>query len=364
MNHISKKIMALICYVLTLMQGCSVELSPGSFSKYSYEFLGAFDTAIQFMGYARNEREFADMARLGEDRFMELHRLFDIYNDYDGINNIKTINDNAGVKPVTVDSEIIDLILFSKEWHRRTGGAVNIALGSVLGVWHFYREIGLSDPASAMVPPIDKLREAAKHTDIDKVIVDERENTVYLEDRNMRLDVGAVAKGYATELVARELREKGYDSFIISSGGNVRVEGKPADSSRSKWGIGIQDPAGNPLNPDDTPLDTAFIDRGSVVSSGDYQRYYIVNGKRYHHIIDPESLMPADHFRAVTIYAADSGEADFLSTTVFILPYDQGLKLVQSLDGVEALWIMPDGTIEATDGMKKMLKKMGGASNK
>ena len=141
-----------------MLQGCSNPMA--GYTKYSYEFLGSFDTVVQFIGYAKNQSEFEGMAKSGETRFMELHRLFDIYNDYDGINNIKTINDNAGVEPVRVSQEIIDLIEFSKAWHDRTGGTVNIAMGPVLSIWHEYREHGLNNPDDASLPPMERLIEA------------------------------------------------------------------------------------------------------------------------------------------------------------------------------------------------------------
>lgn len=180
----------------------------------------------------------------------------------------------------------------------------------------------------------------------------------------MKLDVGAVAKGFATEIVARELMDAGFDSFIINSGGNIRAVGKPLDGVRNKWGVGIQNPDENPLIPDTPSLDTAFIDNGSLVTSGDYQRYYVVNGERFHHLIDPSTLMPANHYRAVTVMTRDSGLADFMSSAVFLQPFDESKALVEKIEGLEALWIMKDGTMEATEGMKKVLKEMGGASNK
>jgi len=332
------------------------------YSKYSYEFLGAFDTVIQFVGYAKSEQEFETMVKAGQKRFEELHKLFDIYNDYEGINNIKTINDNAGITPVKVSPEIISLIEFCKEWYYKTGGVVNIALGPVLSIWHEYREEGLINPEKARIPDIELLKQANLKTDIEKVKINKEESTVFLEEAGMKLDVGAVAKGFATEIVAKELEEQGYTSFIISGGGNIKIVGKPLGGNRSKWAIGIQDPDGNPLIPNSETVDTVYANDTSIVSSGDYQRFYVVDGKRMHHIIDPETLMPASRYRAVTVMTPDSGLADLLSTTIFILPYDQGRRLVESLENVEALWIFPDGTITATENMKKVLKNLGGAT--
>ena len=201
-----------------------------------------------------------------------------------------------------------------------------------------------------------------KFTDISKVIVDSDKKTVFLEDKSMRLDVGAVAKGYASEVVSKELKAAGYNSFIISSGGNVRTVGQPLDGTRTKWGIGIQNPEGNPLDPNDPPLDIVFLRDQSVVTSGDYQRYYKVGEKTYHHLIDPKTLMPADYYRSVTIVTENSGLADFMSTTLFLTPFEEGKQLADRLD-IDAVWIMKDGTMRTTDNIKNMMKNLGGAKS-
>jgi len=356
-----KKLLIIIMILSLLLSSCSIKHNSG-YTKYSYEFLGTFDTIVQIVGYARSSDEFETMAEICQKRFEELYKLFDIYNDYYGINNIKTINDNAGIKPVEVKQEIIDLLTFSKEWYSKTNGKCNVALGSVLSIWHDYRERGINDPEAAEIPPYDLLKEAEKYTDINKVIIDDENNTVYLEDKNLRLDVGAVAKGFATEIAAKELIEKGYTSFIISSGGNVRTVGKPLDGSRKKWGIGIQNPDGNLNDPNDPSLDVLYINDKSLVTSGDYQRFYEVDGKRYHHLIDPATLMPAEYYRAVSVMTEDSAVADFMSTTMFLTPYEEGLKLAESL-GVDVIWIMKDGTIKATENAMKVMKNLGKATN-
>ena len=156
-----KKLYLLILIIAIFISGCSGDRS--GYIKYSYEFLGAFDTVVQFIGYAKTRDEFEKMAEIVEKRFLELHKLYDIYNDYEGINNVKTINDNAGIKPVEVSREIIDLILFSKEWYNKTNKKCNIAMGAVLSIWHDYREEGINDPENAKVPPLDILR---RHTNI------------------------------------------------------------------------------------------------------------------------------------------------------------------------------------------------------
>ncbi|MGE5579412.1 MAG: FAD:protein FMN transferase [Bacillota bacterium] len=335
----------------------------GRLTKYTDTFFDTFDTAVTVVAYTKTESEFDAFFDQIHARFQELHKLYDIYNSYEGVSNVRTINLNAGVAPVKVPKELIDLIDFSKEWYRKTNGQTNIAMGAVLQIWHEYREAGIADPESAQLPPMEALLEAAKHIDIDKVIVDRAASTVYLEDPRMSLDLGAVAKGYATELVAKEAQDAGLVSAVISSGGNVRAIGKPLDGVRERWGIGIQDPSKSILTEEENLLDVVFINDASVVSSGDYQRYYVVDGKRIHHLIDPETLMPGEHFRAVTVVTPDSGIADFMSTTLFLMPLEEGKALAKEV-GVDAVWVLPDGTVEMTEGFASIAKSRGATGAK
>lgn len=334
-------------------------LQANRYHRYADSFFDTFDTVVTVVAYTRSEQEFREYFDRIQARFRELHKLYDIYNDYPGINNIKTINDNAGVRPVTVSKEIIDLLKFALEWHSRTTGKTNIAMGPVLRIWHDYREEGKAFPEEARIPPMEVLREAAKHTDISKIVIDEDKSTVYLADRNMSLDVGAVAKGFATELVAREIESAGLRSGLISAGGNVRCIGTPPGGPDRTWAVGIQYPSTAAVPSQENLLDIIDIPGGSVAASGSYQRYYVVDGRTYHHIIDPETLMPADFYLSVTIWAPDAGVADFLSTEAFLLPYESSRSLVESLPGVEALWVMPDGRVLATPGMSRVMRSLG-----
>ena len=354
-----KRTAAVVAAILLMSALVGCKKAGNTYSKYGNSLFDVFNTLITVVAYTQNEEEFdshfADMSA----RFRKLHQLYDIYNDYQGVNNFKTINDNAGVRPVKVDKEIIDLLLFAKDWYRRTGGKPNVAMGAVLRIWHNYREEGQNDPENAKLPPMEYLREAAKHTDIDKVVIDAENSTVYLADPRMSLDVGAVAKGYATEIVAREMAEAGLKSALISSGGNIRAIGKPIDGVRERWKVGIQNPDESIVPDEQNVLDVIFINDYSVASSGDYMRYYVVDGRVLHHIIDPATLMPADYYRAVTVTTKDAGVADFMSTTLFLLPYEQSRALAESIDGVEAVWVMPDGEVRATDGMKAVMRSQG-----
>ncbi|WFA07870.1 FAD:protein FMN transferase [Tissierella sp. Yu-01] len=358
-----KKISTILVVMLIIssLVGCSAE---PKYEKYSDTFFDTFDTITQIVGYTQTEEEFQGYVDKIHERMLELHKLFDKYNTYEGINNIKTINDNAGIEPVKVEKEIIDLILFSKDLYEKTGKETNIAMGAVLKIWSGYRDIAESDPSRAELPPMEDLLAANEHTDINKVIVDVESSTVYLEDPEMSLDVGAVAKGYATEIVAEEIQETGFTSGIISAGGNVRTIGKPLDGIRERWGIGIQNPDSYTDSTVDSVLETVFINDASVVTSGDYQRFYMVGDKVIHHLIDPKTLMPGEYYRAVSIITPDSGVADFLSTTAFLIPFEESKALIESYENAEALWVFSDGTVEATEGMKKIMKSYGATGAK
>lgn len=335
--------------ITAAVTGCS--LSPASEAKrYQAEFLTLFDTATKIVGYADSEEEFKEQVQIVYDELEKYHQLYDIYNDYDGINNIKTINDKAGVEPVVVDERIIDLLLLGKDMYEKTEGKLNIAFGSVLSIWHEYRTDGLNDPENAKLPPMEKLIEANKHVDIDKVIIDEEKSTVYLEDADMSLDVGSIGKGYAVEQAAKAAKEAGVTSMLMSVGGNIRGIGVKGDGER--WKVGIQNPFDEEA---EEYLKKVYIEDVSLVTSGDYQRYYEVEGKRYHHIINTDTLLPAENFTAVSILCADSGIADALSTSVYNMTYEEGLSFIEGLEGVEAMWIFKDRTIKYSSGFEKSL---------
>lgn len=358
---------ALLCALslaLTPLTGCSVSDGEAPvYPRFSMSFFDTFDTLITIVGHAPDEDTFKRTTEEAHALFQRLHKLYDGYNAYEGINNLHTLNREAAKGPVTVEPELMDLLLFCQEKQPLTCGAVNVALGAVLQIWHDYRETGLSDPFSAELPPMDALQRAAGHADMNDVLLDPVQRTVRFTDSELQLDLGAVAKGYATELVAQQMLASETPSFIINAGGNVRVGNQPLDGKRKAWGIGIQDPRGNVLSDASSDIkETFFVSNLSLVSSGDYQRYYFVAGERYHHLIDPATLMPGVHYQAVTVLCEDSGLADLLSTAVFLLPYEQSRELVGSLEGVDALWILPDGSVRMTDGAAQFAKSAGATS--
>lgn len=338
-----KRIAAILLIIAALFAPCGCKKTD---AKYQYAFFDVFDTVTELTIYAENEAAAADAARTAHERLIYLNKLYDIYNEYDDAVSLMAVNASAAKAPVSVSDETMAMLKFAKEAYTLTGGRVNAAMGSVLSIWHDYREAGLADEANAALPPMELLEKAAEHTDINSIVLDEANGTVFFTDSMVRLDVGAIAKGFAGQIVTDGLNariEAGeISAALISLGGNVCAAGTKPNGEA--WQIAVQDPRGS------DNAATASIASGYVVTSGDYQRYYTVNGVRYNHIIDPDTLMSADKYASVTVISSDGALADALSTALFIMDTGEGRALIDSIDGAEALWIAKDGGITRTDG--------------
>ena len=322
-----------------------------------YSWLGwdAFDTITNVIGNASSEDEWnAQMKALHED-LLEYHKLYDIYNTYEGMTNLATLNQMAGQGPVQVDERIMALLQEAKRVYAQTNGKVNVAAGAVLSLWHDARTAAQDDPNHAALPDTAALQQAAEHCNIDDLVMDEAAQTVELKDPAMRLDVGSIGKGFAVEACAKAAQARGLASASISVGGNIRTIGLRADGS--SWSLGVEDPR---QNAEQAALYSLSLPGGeSLVTSGDYQRYFTVDGKNYHHLIDLDTLYPAKYWNSVTVIAPDSGLADGLSTGLFCMDYEQGKALADRIDGVEACWIrVENGQIQAqfTEGFKALVE--------
>lgn len=350
----------IVCSFL-LLCGCKKE----TYEYYTKRFVGPFDTITTYITYAKSEDDFHRQCEFIDEKLNYYNNLFDKYNDYSGINNVKTINDQAGKEAVQVDEDLIDLIDLSIQRNKEISSKVNIAFGSVIDIWHDYRESAENHNGIGKVPTLEELQKANEHVNLDCIKVDKEKKTVYIEDEFVSIDVGATAKGYAIELIKQGLIDMGVDNFLLSGGGNVASHGERKikkegsfylDDCQDKYCVGIESPQdGNYSKSEgDSENEAILVVQGeSIVTSGDYQRFYEdVNGIKYHHLIDPDTLYPAVYFRSVSIVTEDSGLADFLSSAVFLMTYEDGLKLINSLDGVEAIWLLEDGKIKMSDGLK------------
>ena len=307
--------------------------------RYTTTWFDLFDTVTILVGYADSEAEWEQQTEALHEELLHYHRLFDIYNHYDGITNLYDVNAAAAAAPVAVESDLYDFLQFAVQIEQRTGGACNVAAGAVLRLWHDARE-----QASPVPPAAGALAEAGQHCSIGSLLLNDAAQTVYFADPALQLDVGAVGKGYAVELAAQHAEQNGVTSMLLNVGSNVRAIGaKPGGES---WLTGVE----NPWESGGEMVDTVELGPGEcLVISGDYQRYFEYEGVRYHHLIDLTTLQPARYQSAVAVYCLGSDLGDAYSTALFCLPEEDGRPLAAEA-GLDVLWMHPDGTTTATDG--------------
>lgn len=359
------KVSLLLVFVL-ILGACSKKLEARD--KIFYE---TFDTSIRYLSYTASEKEFEEEYQLVYDEFNRLNKLYDNFNTYKGLTNVKSLNENAGKGPIKVEDDLFNLIKFSIDNYEKTNGRLNIAMGSVIKLWTDARNHNMDQgldiennhneipEEDKIIPSDSQLKQAGEHMDIKNIVLDETNKTVEIKDPNMLIDLGAVAKGYATELVAQKLEEKGVKHASINAGGNVRTIGSPGDG-RKNWGIGIQNPD---LKSQDN-LEVLFIGETSVVTSGDYQRYFTKDGVKYHHIIDPDTLKPNGEFSSVTIVTRDSGLADYLSTVIFLSSKEEAEKIISNYEDVKVLWYSNKDGMSFTKDLAQFMKSEGAVSGK
>ncbi len=326
-----KKILPII-FILLLFSGCIQQNKP-----FTAEYFDVLDTYCTVTIYDTDKETFETIKKELHSELQRYDELFNIYKDFDGVNNIKTINDNAGIAPVEVDDDIINILKNCKNYYDVSNGKVNVAMGAVLSIWHDYREKALD--GDSKIPSQEELTNAEKHIDINTLEIDEEKHTVYLTDEYSSLDLGAVAKGFIADKTKEFLTEKGIESAIVSLGGNVIVIGTPPN--KESWIVGVQ----NPDTESSSYVATLEVKSGSAVTSGDYQRYYEYEGKRYCHIIDSDTLYPAEYFRSVTVMCENSELADAMSTALFASDLESGKEIAKKMN-LKVMWLFRDGSIE------------------
>lgn len=294
-----------------------------------------FDTVISFSSEC-TQNEFDQYVTTIKEKYTYYNNLFDQYHAYDGINNVYTINHDSYKTPVSVDPDLIECIQISFEMNK-LNSKFDITQGNLLSLWHTYRSEGISlnnKGENGHLPSNDEILSSLSHFGTDKVRI--KNNTIQLLDSEMTIDLGGIAKGYATQKVKEELIRMGCKHGFINAGGNIVLIGNKTNGD--PWSVGVQDPdSGSSL------LAIKLNKDKSIVTSGDYQRFYTVNNEKYTHIIDPSTGYPAKYLRSVTVICNDSAKADALSTTLFCMSYTEGLDLIKELKknmDVDAIWII------------------------
>ena len=313
-----KTIALLLALLLFACVGCEAQPKPLQRTDY------LLDTVVTLTLYDARE---ADL----DAAFKEIRRLNDLLDAYDPFSDLGWVQAAAGVKPVAVSPETMELLLFAKEMYERTGGYLDATVGPLIDLWDIR-------------PTESELNRALGLLGMEDLVLDEAQGTAYLPRPGMRLDLGAFAKGYIADKIKALLLDRGVKSAVLDLGRNILLIGEKPDGA--PFSIGVQ----SPMNSGDLLRVLSLRDK-SLVTSGTYERYFEHDGRRYHHVLDPFTGFPADRdLLAVTVLSDSSLWGDALSTACLLLGEEEGLKLVDSIPQAEALFVRADGTVVTSAG--------------
>jgi len=284
----------------------------------------------------------------------ELHRIAELADGFPEpgtaayrSSDVSQINAQAGRQPVKVAPDTMAMLQLAKKYSELSEGGFDVTIGPLMELWGF----GGKNPH---IPAPEKIQAALALVGSKDLILNEHQQTAFLRRVGMKLDLGAIAKGYATEKALQVIKAHGVRKALIDAGGNIRVLG--TNTKDSPWRIGIKDPRRS-----EGIVAVLSLEDASAVTSGDYYRFFEVSGKRYHHIIDPRSGYPAAENIAVTAVTADAGLSDVLSTVFFVLSPEKSLEMAQKL-GAGVLMITADRRILHTTALKVRVDVPTGAN--
>jgi thiamine biosynthesis lipoprotein len=272
--------------------------------------------------------------------FQEIRRLEQLLSTWIETSELSRVNQAAGREPVPVSADTFDLLTRSLEAAEHTDGGFNIAIGPVVQLW--------SVTEAQRIPSAMELDIARPYVDYRRIRLDPVRRTVFLEKAGMRLDVGGIGKGFAAEKTAALMRELGATGGLVAAAGDIRAFGRRANGTA--WPIGIQHPRES-----GTVLGTLEAADEAVSTSGDYERFFIKDGVRYHHILDPETLQPARLCQSITIVAPDAAWADALATGVFVMGPVKGMALIERL-GFGAVIVDAAGRVTVSSRLRDRVR--------
>jgi thiamine biosynthesis lipoprotein len=325
-----------------------VVCAAGAFSILRKEpALGQYDgghrlvmgTFARVVAIAESGRE---AARCAEAAYNEIKRIDGLMSDFKSDSEIGEVNRDAFRRPVQVGEETFEVVQRSIEFSRLSAGAFDITVGPLVDLW--------KAAADANSEPNDAELDGAKaRVGYEKLIVDSADRTIRFQVDGMRLDLGAIAKGYGVDKAIEVLKAKGAQGGMVEIGGEVRCFGQ-APKGKTAWTVGLQDPANTSVLPGDAAalLMVLQLDDAAVATSGDYQQFVIVEGKRHSHIIDTKKAIGAEGLSSVTIIADNCTDADALATAVSVMGAEKGLRLIEGFEGAEAILVGPGPKYEMT----------------
>ena len=276
------------------------------------------------------------------DVFREFDRLEDLMSTWRAGSDVLRLNAAAGMGPVRLSPEVIEVLAIARRYSELSGGKFDVTFAALSGLWRFDQDLDgvVPDPAAvaARLPLIAW----------QDLVVDRAAGTAELRRKGMSVNLGGIGKGYAVDRATAILRRHGFGDFLVQAGGDMYVAGHPKGRA---WRLGIQDPRG----PGDTPFAVLELSNATFSTSGDYERFFMKDGRRYHHIIDPATGQPAMASRSVTLVTSKAVAADALSKAVFILGPEAGLRLIERLPGVEGVIVGAHNEVRVSSGLKGRL---------
>lgn len=296
-------------------------------------------TAVQLQVYHEGQEKVVDQA------IEYIKKMEDLWTTNLEGSDIYKINANAGIEPVKVAPETFELIEKALHYSEETGGRFDITIGAVNDLWR----IGQAD---ARIPSQEEIDQALPLIDYQKVELNKEDQTVYLKEKGMKIEVGGISKGYIGSGIAKLFSEAGITTAIINLGGNVIVMGT-SPSNETGWNVGVQDPD----QVRGTVVGTQRMTNYTIITSGIYERYLEVDGVKYHHILDPKTGYPLENeISGVTVFSPNSVDGDALSTSLFLFGIEDGLRYVNEQEGVEAVFIDKNHKVFLSNGLKETFK--------
>ncbi len=335
---------------LTLLSACQ-ETPESPWVRHTQSLTGYFDTQLSLQIHLDHGVDPEPIFTEVEQLYRFIHQIGTRYDGFDGVINPYFINQNPNIDHV-VEADLMAMLVLAKDYYVLTDGLFNIALGPVLDVWGDFMT-ACNERDVCEIPTQEALEQANQSVNINGIHLNPEASTVRI-DAGVSIDLGGIGKGYAARKVGEYLQaHPDIEAFLLNAGtSNIEVFGTHPVRANGLWVIGLTDPSSPSFLP--SSLGRISIASGDkVMTSGDYQRYTIVNGVRYHHIIDPRTLQPAQTMRAITIVSDDALIGDIYATALFIMTIEAALAVVEALDNTHAIIVDRDGTIHTSEGFEE-----------
>lgn len=322
---------------------------------------GFNNTPFRLIGITNSQNEFNRAFEIFRTTIIELNNIFDRYAEYEGTNSLYTVNKMAGIVPVKVDPQVIELLKLSKEVYALSNGIFDVTAGSIFEIWQNYREIAKANGGVGPTPDLVRLAEAAKCIGWDLIEINEVNSTVFITRSCASLDLGGIAKGFAADKASIAIREVGLNRALISAGfSSINQLGLKEENE--PWNIGVANGVENIKIPFNVSISTSGIDQ---------QNYVDEQGVFYHHLINPKTQLPVNHFRNVVVVSEDATLGDTLSTILFLKTLEDGQAFLKRLQAAYpdkffgALWVFDqdsrpsESLLETKEGTQEIQNEFG-----